>query len=450
MQRLANGYVNSRFVQPRTEQDNTATLEAFRSRGNLFSILESEIIASLENPSLVSSLHGSLERLLFTIPDWVFFPKNDPYNPENIYAPSESLVIKKYADVFRAILRTIPSKTVRTILTHEVAENTLKKWLNEFGLVDNFEIITVSRDIRFTVWAEDAYCICNDLNDKEKYFVEPASFRRADDAYIADKVSVKTDIESTQVKLYFQGGNILIGDDFWMIGADYPSNSIDLGFIQQKEGESEREAVKRVYGEKLDKDRRLIVLGSRVPVPSTQTRPILIGEEMWTEVLFFGNGEGTVQPLFHIDMFISLAGRNENGKYRVLVADPKSAYELLDKPLPEGAMQPVFDDISRQLKQLGFEVIRNPMPMAYDDDDANKTRYWYFATSNNVLLQDSPKIVWIPTYAHGFWADFSVTDEKNKEIWESLGYEVRQLPDFHPFAANLGAAHCITKYLQRG
>jgi hypothetical protein len=36
-----------------------------------------------------------------------------------------------------------------------------------------------------------------------------------------------------------------------------------------------------------------------------------------------------------------------------------------------------------------------------------------------------------------------------KEIWERLGFTVHQLPNFHPFAAKLGAAHCIKKYLRR-
>ncbi len=44
----------------------------------------------------------------------------------------------------------------------------------------------------------------------------------------------------------------------------------------------------------------------------------------------------------------------------------------------------------------------------------------------------------------------TITDNKNKEIWESLGYNVELLTDFHPFAEELGAVHCISKYLGRG
>ena len=40
-------------------------------------------------------------------------------------------------------------------------------------------------------------------------------------------------------------------------------------------------------------------------------------------------------------------------------------------------------------------------------------------------------------------------DNKNQEIWRGLGFVVRLLADFHPFARNLGAAHCIAKCLAR-
>ncbi len=447
---LSNGYVGGKFVKPRTEKDTSATFESFKSRSTLFSILEEGLIAELTSPSLVSSVHGGIKQLFFTIPDWVFFSKHDPYDETQIYEPADTTLIEQYADVFKSILGTIPESSIRTVFTHEISEKKLNDWLVELGVVDHAEVITVPKDVRFTVWAEDAYCICNDVDDGEKYFVEPASFNRAHDAYIADIASNSSDINATQVQLYFQGGNILIGDDFWMIGADYPTNSLKLGFVRPEPNESERDAIKRVYGQYLDKDRNLIVVGSRVPVPSQEVRETAINGELWKEILYFGNHEGTVQPLFHIDMFITLVGKNGDGAYRVLVADPRLASEQLGEELPEGAMQPVFDDIAAQLTQLGFEVVRNPMPIVYDDDVERKERYWYFATSNNVILQDSPKIVWIPTYGHGYWSKLSITDNANRDIWHSLDYEVRQLPNFHPFAANLGAAHCITKYINRG
>jgi hypothetical protein len=437
-----NGYAKTKLVPPRFKKDEFASAEAFRSRARFFSLLEDEDrLKRLDEPQLISSLHGQIEQILMTIPSWVFIPEK---------FPEETLLIQKYADVFRALLQALPKSTKFLILINEASQEALKQWLEEFNITQKTEVVTTDDTTNFTVWAQDAYCICDDQEDEEKYFVEPASFFRADDAYIADHVARKTSLETTQVQLYFQGGNILIGDDFWFIGADYPENSLELEFIVPEPGESKAKAVARAYGKYLDKSRKLIVVGSRVPVPSEIVRPLTINDEPWQEVLYFGNGKGTVQPLFHIDMFMSLAGRGGNGKYRVLVADPSMAASILDEPLPDGAMQDVFDDIAAGLAEIDFEVIRNPIPMAYDDDDFNRVRYWYFATGNNVIVQDSPQKVWLPTYGHDQWSKLTATDQTNKEIWESLGYTVELLPNFHPFAANLGAAHCITKYLYRG
>ena len=206
----------------------------------------------------MSSLHGGIAKLLFTIPGWVFFPEN---------APSEAYLIKQYADVFRALLSSVSTETEVTVLVNASARDRLQQWITEFGLEARCEIVEAPDGMRFTVWAEDAYAICRDLADAETYFVEPASFNRQDDAYIADRIAGGTPFEATQVQLYFQGGNILIGDDFWFIGADYPANSLRLGFITVGPSETVEEAVKRGYGDPMDQDRELVVIGSQIPLP---------------------------------------------------------------------------------------------------------------------------------------------------------------------------------------
>jgi hypothetical protein len=84
--------------------------------------------------------------------------------------------------------------------------------------------------------------------------------------------------------------------------------------------------------------------------------------EQWTEFVYQGNAPGTRQPLFHIDMFISLAGRGEDGRYRLMVGDPREAAILTGEPLKPEAMPEVFDNIAAQLAQSGFAVIRTRSP----------------------------------------------------------------------------------------
>ena len=96
-------------------------------------------------------------------------------------------------------------------------------------------------------------------------------------------------------------------------------------------------------------------------------------------------------------------------------------------------------------------MIRNPLPLVYVDDAEARSRYWYFATANNALVEitDDRRRVWLPAYGFGAWTDLSATDRANVEVWRKLGFEATLLADFHPFAENLGAVHCIKKYLSR-
>jgi hypothetical protein len=94
--------------------------------------------------------------------------------------------------------------------------------------------------------------------------------------------------------------------------------------------------------------------------------------------------------------------------------------------------------------------MRNPLPLVYMDDPAARERVWYFATANNALVQNgTTKDVWLPTYGYGNWAALEKTDAANEAVWNGLGFTVHKLTDFHPFAENLGAVHCIKKYLAR-
>jgi hypothetical protein len=314
--------------------------------------------------------------------------------------------------------------------------------------------LTLPNHLNFSIWAEDGYATTLDRSTGRGYFVEPFEFPRYADGLIADFVANNIDLDNTQAPLYFQGGNLLIGDSFFMIGADYPANSLRYidRVILPDPGEEPPAAIQRLYHEYLDRERELLVVASTLPVPAETAEPIQVEGEQWTEVKYFGNHPGTQQPLFHIDMFITLVGRSRGGRYRVLVGDPKMAARILGIPLWPHSMSEVFDDIAHELKKLGFTVIRNPLPLVYVDDPDTKERLWYFATANNALVQvpnRGQRIVWLPTYGHGAWAALAATDRRNREIWERLGFEVRQLGDFHPFAANLGALHCIKKYLKR-
>ncbi len=356
------------------------------------------------------------------------------------------------AAAFQGLLGSLPAATRLVVLVQASAKSVVEAWLKAAGK-EQAELNTFEDTLNISIWAEDAFVVAKDTVTGATFFVEPYSFPRYADGLIGDFVANFTDLRDTRAPLYFQGGNTLIGDDFFFIGADYPARSlqyISSHVLTPPVGVSAKEFVKSAYKDYLDKNRKIIYVGSRVPVPQETTRKFNVSGEEWTETLYAGNAQGTTQPLFHIDMFITLVGRGDAGKYKVLVGDPKMAFKTLGRPAPLHAMVSVFDDIASGLADQGFDVVRNPLPLVYMDDPQNKERRWYFATSNNALVQNGPKKeVWLPTYGYGDWTELKKTDDENATIWEELGFAVHRLPDFHPFAENLGAVHCIKKYLAR-
>ena len=390
-------------------------------------------------PSLVATAAGSMAKVLLTIPSYAV--AGGAANP--------------YGVVYRDLLAKLPASTELVILTHQGVAGEVRRWLGAAGRSSGAEVVETDDFLGFSVWAEDAYVVVVEAGGQGSGgFVEPAAFPRYGDALVADQVAEAAGLSLYQAPLHLQGGNVLVGDDFFFVGVDYPLLTFEEGILEAPT-QAERDAVLRdVYRRYLDATRTFVPVGTTLPVPAAEGREFRLGGATWVEELYAGNEPGTRQPIFHIDMFVALAGRGSDGRYRVIVGDPREAARLTREPLQAHAMAPVFDDIARVLAGRGYAVTRAPLPLVYADDVDARVRSWYFATSCNVLV-DAPAgkrpTVFIPTYAHGPFAGvLDATDRRNAEIWEELGYDVVALADFHPFASNLGAAHCIKKYLARG
>ena len=431
--------INPNLVD-RSAKDLQITPSLLARRAMAFEML-GDLSTRIQSPKLVSSSVGSIDSLLLTIPGWVF---TDPPASRDAYK-----------DAYTDLLRKLPAATKFIILTNQSAEQSCKSWIESLEMDDRATIVIAPDELKFSIWAEDAYCMAVDQATSETFFIESVAFDRYDDEYVADEVSNATNLKLSLADVYFQGGNVLIGDDYWLLGMDYPAKSFEYGFITQGPSESKLDATRRVYGKLMDKHRVLFPIGTHLAVPQEAKIPQQIEGETWHHHVFRGNGSGTSQPLFHIDMFITLLGR-KSGKPLVMVGDPSMATKTLGdldfvKFAEQFSMQSVFDNIADRLSQLDFTVIRNPLPPAYFVDHANKEIKWYFATPNNALVQvlNNEKQIWLPQYGFGAFAELAATDKQTKDILENEGFTVHALSDFHPFAAGLGAVHCITKYIGR-
>ena len=433
---------------------------------------EKKIIPGLQQPSLISSYEGSIDRVLFAFPHYAI--------------TNQSLVV-----AYRSVISELRSGTQFIVIYNRSDNETIEEWFDSAGHpATNITYVALPDYINFTDWAEDAYIALSDAVDSSSYLMEPWEFPRSGDSLIAQAVQEHTDITASQAPLIFQGGNCLIGNNFWLLGKDYFSDSVQLTQndrppVAVPDGKTPEEFVRQLFTDYADQDRRLIVLGTK--------RNISISPYYGTEengsyyIDIAGGGTGTFQPIFHIDMFVSLIGTNSNGDFEVLVGSPALADQILGTSSPY-ALNNVYDEFADQLEEEGLIVHRNPLVhqatpgriftledlyriatqpgyeallnavnelivLGANDQDPITIRDWHHITWNNCLVENSTtfgKHVYLPTFGHNSNSDLGSIDQHMKNIWEGFGFTTHMLGDFNKFAQRQGVVHCIKKYLNRG
>jgi hypothetical protein len=424
----------------------------------------------LQQPRLTSTWQGRIERILFAVPAF-------------------SVDDEESATAYRSVISALRPGTEFVAVHAETRRDDVEAWFRAAGHTDTVTYVPLPDYVSFTDWAEDAYLSLTDASDDSPYLMEPWEFQRAGDALIADAVEEYTDIQASQAPLVFQGGNCLIGDDFWFLGTDYFADSVTLLQSGRPPVEIPDRAdldgtVRQLFRDYVDAERELTLIGTRRPIAVPQFRGAREGGRFFLDLP--SGGVGALQPIFHIDMFITLVGR-EGGRFTLLVGDPAMADDMLGTTSPY-ALREAYDQIAAALAAAGFEVRRNPLvhrgtpgetfPLAElrasaaqdgdpafaqavrelavagaRDDTAVTVRDWHHITWNNCLVENSGSAgrhVYMPTFGHGDNGDLAVIDEHMTGLWKDLGFEVHPLADFNSFARRQGVVHCIKKYLRRG
>jgi hypothetical protein len=427
----------------------------------------------LEKPTLVSSFAGAIKSILFAFPH---FAVTDP----------------ELAPAYRSVIAALRHGTRFVVVHNGPDREAIAQWFASAGHPkDAVVYVALPEYVSFTDWAEDGYVAVTDANSGHAYLVEPWEFWRSGDALIADAVDDHTSVRSTQAPLIFQGGNSLVGDRFWLLGKDYFADSTSL--LQRKrpplripDGQTPEQFVRRLFSDYLDCQRQLIVVGTDKPIPIRSIYGTREGDRYFLDLPT--EGVGTFQPIFHIDMLITLLGPLSGAQFEVMVGEPALADRQLGTRSPF-ALSDVYDGVARQLTDAGCKVHRNPLvhwptpgrqqslaelvelsnrpdnealiPAVKElaaagarDETRVTTRSWHHITWNNCLVENSAKHgrhVYLPTFGHGDMSRLSVIDDHMADLWKNkLGFEVHKLADFNVFARRQGVVHCIKKYLERG
>lgn len=355
---------------------------------------------------LFTSIDGAIDHLLLCVPG------------------DEAL---EFSGVYAALIDSLPPETSLIILAQPSAQPHIDAWPCDPLRRERWTIIDAG-DAPMTSWACDLTLAGRDARGEALLLATPQIDRR-EDARLPAILAEHGTVTMRYASAPFEGGNILISDKHVFIGADSPALA------------------------ELNTDGRETILIAAPECPAELSRSATRGTDQWQEVFHYHNTVGTQQPIFHIDMFMTLAGPDADGREQILVGDPEMAAEILETPLHPLVLAVQFDAIADDLTARGFAVTRNPLPMIYMDNVEERRRKWFYASSNNVLVQRSDaagNIVWMPEFGHDNWPELAKTDAANREIWQELGYEVRMITEGQKLAENLGGLHCLTNVLKRG
>ena len=374
-----------------------------------------------------------------------------------------------YFQIVCQLLDHLPRLTIHTPVQTEEEQRLVLRRIAELETNRNWRLSQVniwvepSASILFREWAQDHMIVLvSERNPANKILLEKLQERSGS---LADVLSTMHEEIKASKKgsIEFDGGNILADENFVLMGADEIVNT------QKLHPHLSEEEIKTLFAEHfhVTPDNIHWIAG---PIAHRWKVKHVFQNHLWEHDLNYWCGDR--QPIFHLDQFISLAGRNTAGQYCILVGKLKlETYRPNRSDWPaellrfwQDAIQTLhegLDKIAQNLaKQSDFHIIRNPLALTYWDEPIKEEpnqfeRHWFLASYNNVITQRTAgqSIVFLPSYAFnhqsGDWSNLESIEHENQRIWEQLGYEVKFFGDCLPLARRRGGPHCMLKIFNR-
>ena len=422
------------------------------------------------NPKVVSSVYGKIKTLV------LFYPTNKDNRKRSTYCYFEFLkeLIQKFKEGGRRFILVVKknndnllSDTEKELL--EVLANKNKNTLHVMAID--------YRAYQLTPWAQDAFLAVSYKVEGENqiYLIEPSNEDDNSNAislvFDGDRnPNLNLNFLHADSAVKFVGGNILAGDNFVLFG------------INKTTEEDIKDKGEKWFG------KNRILLKTKVRGLFNESKKYKKTSDGYRNYYRFATEN---QVLFHLDVFITLAGKNKVGEEVFVIGNPVIGFPLYEN-LPDDIIEIAknlitrtskgIDELIRSLKaqlcilNIPYEIIRNPMPLTYYDkmEYDKKYRHWCWASYNNCLVESycDPnskerciKNVLIPSYGigsdysgmskekevYGNWTELHKYDLQNKWIWEEkLGYKVVLLhQDFNPFMRLNGSLNCLTNCIER-
>lgn len=412
----------------------------------------------------ISSCEGRIERLLITLPPLSDISVHHYYSEIEEAFEDREMVIK--------FSNYVPS--------HQNNRFNSGVWNGESGLDEELQAVIKSREIltihgkpgfhreflgemvdalkagtpiTHSEWVQDPFCILSDEMGRS-VFLQPLFSRRYMDKFISLQLAARVELDMLikPTELIIEGGNVLAGEGFVLVGKDTLAQNVLHRLKQGKRNVADQNLVDEVT-----KDFEL-AFGERV---------------MWVG---FDNAQWdwknpavqTYQPAFHLDLFVTLGGRNWEGQNLVFVGDPGLGIELLRKTIPRERLSIHKRAVANFKRQWGYwEKLRRfedvlgtrfkvvPIPLYIHQD--------YPMTFSNGLIEttDGMKVAYLPDYEVTEKEDsyeqlnpiFRILKSETESIFIENGFNkvnwIGPGKFFRRLSLMRGSLHCITKVLKR-
>lgn len=319
------------------------------------------------------------------------------------------------------LLASLPQTVTVVLLAEQRNARRLREVLDDLDLKCGLEIADSvpdrGLDDERALWIQDSFLVSGTPASRRYIYHADAPFRHG--SWLADWDGSRAEASPWA----FEGGNCLVGPDFWLLGA----RTVRKGAERIGLSSGAYETACRAFS-------------------SFDSRPMVMAGygRAEAEGASSSRDHPLYQPLdFHIDLILSVTGIRREGRPVLLLAEPVGSHP--DGKFGDG-LRRRFDSMGGRLRRAGFEVIRNPMPIDPLPGGCSAAMPRYY---NNVLVQNVPTpMVWLPQFGDQEPA-CEETDAANVELWKKLGFHVIGLPGWSTFASDDGAMRCMTKVIER-
>ena len=263
------------------------------------------------------------------------------------------------------LIRKLPPLPRLLLACHDRCAKEVRNWLPRSAPPTT--IVPIDDDVDFSLWSQDISLSVRDRSSGDLLLLGSAHpIRPADEMAIA-QIAAAVGIVFRRASFRFEAGNILAGDSFVLLGEDIRRivETRVQGSSPSLVSDADSIALAEVAGE-----RTVVFVGTSRPISARSVRLMKADANWWVEEIFAGTGWR--QPIFHLDMFVSLAGRGPDGRFRILVGDSRMASEMISGP--DVSLAPYFladelDEVADQLRRHAeFNVSRNPLPLIYGEE----------------------------------------------------------------------------------